>query len=615
MTFEAGCQRCKERRIKRDYTKPDCQNCLRRGFTCPGYLLNLQWDQKRRILHRTQANIGSPAAVQQQSSTSLSLTESPRSTTKCALPSSRAAETSSTDTKDLTQLKSERTISSAGQSSLFELPLEQQPTEDYVLNSPSAPLVSRNRIQRRLIAHFFQNVCAAWSCFDSDANPLRSQIWHMISSSQLMRMCVLSMSAVHLQQFQPRPEFEGITYLTNALTILIRRLPDIASSSNSLVRANSNEEEILLGVILIGMSTSWHEASGLGLEHIAASRIIFKRWFTVNYEMGQSNDWSRLNFYTGCLAYWEAVASFLLDDDPHNPSYLLQACNLLPQDTIFMHPWTGISSHLWTMLAISGAIARTARISHLQTSSIQSASLTATAAARNLESWLLDFTLPDELTQASTCDDATPIQHLRGIAQCCRLAALVELYQATGRSYSPEALVQLIRSFGNANFARDNAGTSALICADIVQKLAITMINLLACIPESSNAKCLQPVLLLIGGSALDGGISRCCSLENTSSPSDQISARASIHNTMQMHGIEEGNPLETSIVRNRKAFVRDRLAYIASTLHRENIQKIETLLEKVWSRRVAEPSSNSPNASNTHWIDVMIECRLEFLF
>ncbi|KAF2718730.1 hypothetical protein K431DRAFT_332091 [Polychaeton citri CBS 116435] len=47
-----GCQRCRNRRIKCDETKPACQVCLREGVGCPGYHKPLRWSHKHEKLNK-----------------------------------------------------------------------------------------------------------------------------------------------------------------------------------------------------------------------------------------------------------------------------------------------------------------------------------------------------------------------------------------------------------------------------------------------------------------------------------------------------------------------------------------------------------------------------------
>ncbi|CAG7562614.1 unnamed protein product [Fusarium equiseti] len=278
------------------------------------------------------------------------------------------------------------------------------------------------------------------------------------------------MSASHLSQLGNNGS-EPLTFQTEAISHIAKGIAEI--DSGSLIK-----DELLLGIILLGMTTSWHDPSSLGLCHFHGARQLFRIWVA-------QNDMTQLQLpmaYThrlivSSMVYWEVMAACLIDQDIDAFSYL---GILSTQPQIFFSypcPWTGIGMGVLIDLAKCLALVRRHRTSP--------------------DSTLLDKALVLmqglETTHIPTLDEIqgtgdlfTPAHHLYKIALCHRLIAKLELY----RSF-PE-LRQV--SF---------QGATQIDHAQETQELAIGILKMMETIPENSRTIAIQTLILLSAGSSL----------------------------------------------------------------------------------------------------------------
>lgn len=505
--------------------------------------------------------------------------------------------------------------------------------------TPPMLTVPRSNDERTaLLWHYFRSVCKIFSCYDSFINPFRTEVHKLMSSSHLIYLCVLSMSAAHLQQNRPHPSLNSCEYLAKAVAALARQLGEIISCS-ATIAPSQDLDNILLAGIILGVSTSWHASSGLGLEHIVGCRAIFQRWLHSGFRTEGRTTCVRLNFFVGLLAYWETVAASLIDQDPAQLDYLEYACMKLPINTVPVHPWTGISSISWALLAKSICLARSKRKLVLmrnayKPSATRSRLESLESQARTLERSLLHCVLPNGTKFEATYDEQTLPSHLEAIAQCCKLAAFIELYQAFHIAWD----LQSIRSLLDHHFGQIYCGDKSVsnledgqVCVNLVKWLAVVMLEILRSIPPASNTRCVQHIMLLIGGTALTGGTARncmhkACPVERSTvaAAGETALATGALGNlsfqdypAMRKHGKASAiAPLQLEHSHAWREFVDDRLTHLRRIIHLDSIWKIQTLVRKVWS--ICNTSSRESYAqydNRLHWIDVMEEHSLEFLF
>ncbi|KAK4946031.1 hypothetical protein LTR10_014833 [Elasticomyces elasticus] len=363
---------------------------------------------------------------------------------------------------------------------------------------------------------------------------------------------------------------------------------------------------------MLGMTTSWHPSSGLGLEHISGSRALFRTWIQYKFDDGRKNkdNWSRLNFYLGLHAYWEAMASFLIDQDPGQLDYLHVAFTIPPAQVVTVHPWTGVSAIPWLYLAKVGCLVRLKR--NLTDLGVPGRCSVAKIAASEYplkkleeEAWMLagqimSYSVPSDEQIEDTFDEHTSKSHLRDLARCCQLAALLELQRSFDAVHEQQAVLAWIsNSFGHAANAQN---CTSLLYTDTIRELSLRILRLLSNVPTNSGTQALHHLPLLIAGSVLLPHIMK----ESPNAPLRIPMARS--------EDLKE-TAIFSTIDLWRK-FVMDRLTSLQQTVNLNGHLKIRLLLQEVWARgdALTRDPQLSP-AGYLHWIDVMEERELQFFF
>lgn len=198
-----------------------------------------------------------------------------------------------------------------------------------------------------LVSHYFNHVCGIYSCFDSDSNQFRTLVADKIATSSTIRFTVESMAVGHLANFYPHIATLGNAKRGRAWKSLQQDLQLLRQKSVSI-------DTVLLVLLLLGLSSSWHQASNLGLQYLFIARDL------VQVKLQRNEHSPHDDFLLDALMYWEMLASFM-DPVPmaalHNiksPDLTLAARSV----PITPHPWTGVSSEIFFVLAEIGRILR-----------------------------------------------------------------------------------------------------------------------------------------------------------------------------------------------------------------------------------------------------------------
>ncbi|KAI1609046.1 fungal-specific transcription factor domain-containing protein [Exophiala viscosa] len=616
----AGCATCKARRIKCDASVPGCLNCSRRSFTCPGYTRVLQWKEKHQVAQ-------SASFVNDPDPNIPAETLKPDARIKGKVGASR----------DDSQLDNEYQHCSLGtqyraipplstNNDPFSSPiLQKQPSppatprdEALVVRNATTTIATLRPSHLRslndrtvlLMAHYFRKICVINSCFDSFANPFRTEIPGLMATSRLVQCCILSMSAAHLRSARPEWSFDSLEYLTAAVSELMTEVNAVSSDSSLSTYVDQRLDNALLGAIMLGMTTSWHPSSGLGLEHIAGSRALFRTWIRHNFGSGRKDDenLSRLSLYLGLHAYWEAMASFLIDQDPGQLDYLQVAFTIPPTQVARIHPWTGVSAIPWVYLAKVGCMVRLKRnlancgVRGRWESSIIGATVSSLGKleedAWKLAGQIMTYSVPSDEQIEDTFDTNTTKSHLKNLARCCQLAALLELQRSFDAVHEQQAVLDWI-SHADAAEAQKNA---SLLYTDTIRELSLRILQLLSDVPTNSGTQALHHLPLLIAGSVL---------LPHIMKQSPRTLLQKSIAERRDIN--EDATVSTIDFWRN---FVMGRLTSLQRAVNLNGHRKIRLLLQEIWARGDAliwHPQALS--AGYLHWVDVMEEKDLQFFF
>jgi hypothetical protein len=415
------------------------------------------------------------------------------------------------------------------------------------------------------------------------------------------------MSAAHLHRLNPNWSGESLVYLTNAISLLRLQLNDVLDEVSTGMEREQSLDQALIGIILIGISTSWHKSSGLGLEHIVGSRILLQGYVCPKLYDGSALDRRKLSFFIGLQAYWETVASFLLDQNLEQLDYLYDACVELSVDTIYVHPWTGISSTIWALLAKAGCVARK-RLLLLAKSPCSDQ--VGSSAEMNLliqqatviEAQLFSYELPPASHIDGTLGDHTSMADLKRIAQCCRMAAFLELYRGFGFACDTQSTLDMLSAqLPMVEWESESTKLQdSSLNTDICSFLTFGILKTLRQISPESSTRCLQPMLLLIAGSSLlyEGIKVPPCAATLGYETADSLST-------------------ESDTIRAWREFVYKRIACVEQRVKLDSLRRMRETLTEVWTcaDTVQVDTPSNCEAQHIHWINIMEENGLRFIY
>ncbi|KAL4415367.1 hypothetical protein CABS03_02574 [Colletotrichum abscissum] len=577
-------------RVKCDEQEPSCQRCIKIGTECPGYKRPVKWStkyEKTAVSDRNTANVcrGKTSRLAERDQRLPVLPENPTLLAPTHLEDvPRPIETREFDTVLVSgTLKSIGTI---------------RPFQD-CSGEVSA-----------LLHYYFSTVCHVLSSFDSLHNPFRSEVPRLFSQSPLLLYCVLSMSAAHLYQNEESKIAVPLELQTKAISYLAGQLPtpppidglEVSIRHESTVGrfVGSNiQDDVLLGTVLLGMTSAWHDVSSTGLVHLHGSREVFKAWMSSSH-LNTTNDrrvmGATQDFVISSMVYWEAMSSFIVDQDTDALSYLDVFCHLPCSLKRYPCPWTGVGTAMFIYLAKTAALVRRLRALRRSSSGmfqrsdgiIQDTSYysdllrQATALIKSISA----LEAPTVSSFTDIGDVFTPLGHLIAMEQCYRLAALLELTRAF-----PEVVGTHVVQNHDAGLNGDEQEKNRPV--ERVCNLALRILWITEGIPVTSGTVSTQLLPLIIAGSVL-GLVSR----ENIAGG-----------------GIESlGSSKEVARWRD---FVRTRTRWLYQLIRLKPVRHGLLILEEVWARLdnldAADCSGDLIQKSqNHHWIDVMEERGLE---
>ncbi|KAE8148731.1 fungal-specific transcription factor domain-containing protein [Aspergillus avenaceus] len=618
----SGCTRCKQRKIKCDESSPQCSQCTRRGYNCPGYKHPLKWSSKYEV--RSCSNEPTVEPVEQRHDKWKARSLLPAAPTwlkekEAAHPTSSVLVAGSTDhlTANGSAVPAEEGTSDIFFSISTSVPDpdvdfpgagisqgEDPSHEDSVSllmqwSDPKFPLTSLYEDDdTRICRHFFTHVCHINSCFDSHRNPLRVELGSMMSSHPVIYNCVLSMSAAHLSAKPSESAMSTVAldYKTKAISCLTGVIIKAGGEEKFEGDRPSSENltEALLASILLGMTDAWHTPSQLGITHLHGARILFKRWIQT---LPDPTTFRLIGFISGIMAYWEAIASFLIDQSVDTIAYLDQLHNQTETTPIHPNPWSGICTAVFIYLSKAGTLSRQrSLLRHLSITGSnieihQQLHTSLIAHARRVEAAVLNYKVPSLDQIADTDDLLTPPSHLQQSAQIYRLSTLLELY----RNY-PELL-------GDAHPPNN---------ADRHLALATAILSIIQTIPRTSGITCLLTIPLLIAGSTLQF---ITCDVLNSSTNKSPIIQPSEINgyswDTLATELLRLPSQETTRLYWRRVA--RERLRAVYDYVGMAVVSRALEILEKVWDRAgLRAVMGESGREGFVQWTEVMVEEKLE---
>lgn len=297
------------------------------------------------------------------------------------------------------------------------------------------------------------------------------------------------------------------------------------------------------------------------------------------------------------MAYWEAMASFVLDQPIQSVSYLLPICDQTGTEKIQPNPWTGISTPLFAYLAQAGALGRQRSIIRNLTVPNSSTGIheklleELLVQVRGVEDALLNYKIPSADLVEDTGDALTPVNHMQKMAQVYRLTALLEIYRVF-----PELLHgQSSGEVSISNFKSFKARTLAI---------AVGILTIISTIPASSGVNVLFCLPIISAGSALQSTGSQQTDFLHGSSRSSLCS------DLMAIFIQDDGHA-------HWREFVQERMNAIHDNVGLGGVTRALEVIEKTWLRADIQVFANESGSVGEiiHWTDVMADERLETIF
>lgn len=475
------CRVCQAKRLRCDQQKPACNHCYTKGLKCSykARLKFVQYDGKRnrgregyvlgsdeqmegvdltnmivqldRSIHQTSAgllpgaaSVGLPAASPGPAGLILQDTETP----PCVDAADPDIEPSRHNILTHQQEDTERTEACASlEDNMFDILFDPSPANEVVdrhekpegLLAPSTS--STSYLQRfygsattsplplpladqssRLVSHYFSQVCALYAAYDSHLNPFRTTIARLWTGSAPIYYAMQSMAAAHLANCLPNMAIVGVELQQQAYSCL----------RSYISCPEPNDDQVLLTLLLLGLTTSWHETSDIGHSHLSAARTVARKRIGKAAGDGYSAPGNNQLFFDESLIYWEMIMSFMAQEPvgpPYKKSIPARMATVTAPFSIRPHPWTGVAPHIQILFAEVGKL-----LCHVRQKigcSIDCFGLTdLIQSAADLEEDLLAASVPCVEDIVATGDDNTRNEDFVIIAEVTRCCALLMLYRA-----------------------------------------------------------------------------------------------------------------------------------------------------------------------------------------
>lgn len=415
-----------------------------------------------------------------------------------------------------------------------------------------------------------------------------------MTSSPLVYHVVLMVSASHICHKKRELSSAVQKYRKKAMSCLVQDKTVAGGGRFGTILAN----------VLIGMTSAWQNPSSLGISHIHSAREFFQLYLN---ESAGSHDPRSTAFLTGIMAYWEATTSVLgVTGNLDSLDYLSQFIEQENRDVIVQpHPWTGASTTLFIYAAQAFALCRQSRsINSIYTSVfpsdihgiIHSENL---RKAEEIENKVLRYSAPFPGRIEDPRDEFTTVEHFGSLAQIYRSAILLQLYLTFPELLREPDISEYVPDLGYTGNSFQKSYKETVI------GLAVGILNLVSSVPKASGIRVLITLPLIIAGSAL----------QNTQSHED-------FDNTQQTKLSRARSEIlslqcSDSMISHWRSFIRHQLNALHNFLGLEPILRALQILDTVWLRSdlCLAKQTDKDNPKFIHWLDVMVEERLESIF
>jgi hypothetical protein len=471
-----------------------------------------------------------------------------------------------------------------------------------------------------LVRRWFEEVCPAWSGFDSNSNMNRELAGSLWQSSEPVFMCLQSMAASFVTSRLPRMHQPALRLLKKAVSSV---QADIASNATLYYSIPTTS---LFSLLCLGTSVCWLDAQRVGSPFLRQAKKLLEQMNLQPLFM-DTEQLRILRYFEKSLLYWEMLVSVVADGEAE-PGAERQDCSgdtsvvHVTRDEnvadMLPHPWTGISSLSSQLFGQAVRLCRVYRQGITNPTGRASSLLTAMQRideARKLEERILELDFAYAAYLGDTGDTRTPRSHLVQVAEAYQLASLLQLYITF-----PDLVSLRLPHEMNASQAGDVPWNKWIV------PLALRLVNVLGRIPPESGSRMMQPLLYICAGAGLRRDTSTAI-YDSVDGLCIIRSATPSLglkdgHMDMMAYvdqldeGVDEDATAETTFgaamdVGEARNFINARLDLLKRTLHPNPIVVTAQLLKAVWAAYDAEPAGST----SVHWFDVMDRTGLRSLF
>ncbi|KAF7563631.1 hypothetical protein G7046_g457 [Stylonectria norvegica] len=473
-----------------------------------------------------------------------------------------------------------------------------------------------------LISNWFEQVCPAWSGFDSGTNlnrRLAIELWH---DSQSVFSSLQSMSSAFLSTRLPHMRAPALRFMQIATVSIQAEVKAIKSR----VHLDTMPTGLLFSLFCLGTTVCWIDANQLGLPFFREAKLLLNR-LNRQFRSFYKKDLEILSYFNKSLTYCEMLLAVVSDEGESLSEESENPLAHRPRPSIERHgkpvdrsphPWTGIStltSHLFAQsIRVCRNFRRNLRKRRMGQADLQTA-LGEIQEAQRLEEQLLELEFPSVRQLNDTGDHRTPWLHLARVAEAYQLASLLQLYQ----TFPDLVSLRLPLSSGSLN-GRDIPWEEWII------PLSLRLVKVLEHIPPHSGSRVIQPLLYISASTGLRYDMTTCPT-SDISSYLDLGTIGLQTHlfsdepnfteNADFLQGTNVSAQTTDSIspmsldISNARHFIMGRLGMFENSLPPKPVIVARQLIRAIWDAY----DSEVPGANAVHWVDVMEDNNLRSMF
>ncbi|KAF5968136.1 hypothetical protein FBULB1_10883 [Fusarium bulbicola] len=484
------------------------------------------------------------------------------------------------------------------------------------LSSPVQPLGIDADPSMRLLKCWFDEVCQAWSGFDSKSNMNRRMAEDLWQTSGPVFTALQSMSTSFLSARLPQMRQSAMNLLKTA-TLSVQAEIQQLNEKNVLDEMPAG---IMFALICLGTTICWLDTRRVGWPFLQEAKSLL-RWSS---QQQLAADAVKMDFFNKSLIYWDMLISFIYDPEPGTDIHRVSALPpSFPRSHLLAtysqtsyeaepHPWTGVSLLSTTLFTRSIRLCRVYQRRTVERAPDSPPTTPEIEQARELEVELLQLQLSPRPSLTDTGDPRTPATHLLHAAEAYQLASLLQLYIQFPALLVAQSQIVL----------RDTSEEEiTMVWHKRIIPLALRLIEVLEQVPSESGSCAIQPLLYICAAT----GLRYTPTFPSVTEPGGGSSAKPrpmeSILDYLDLlkDPVERGKQVEDPLsvsqmaidVSKGRAFILRRLSLFKECLHAGPIGVAEKFVAELWAA-YDEVSSWSMDVS---WIILMDKKDLRTLF